>query len=253
MFFLISKLLAFLVNPVFWLIILLLYVWLGHQELVKRRIIKIIVVLLYVFSNPFLFDEAMRLWEVPAVSVQSLGVYDAGIVLGTTSRYDKQLDRIQFVQSSDRLFQAIELYKKGKIKKILYSGGSGSVLHQDEKEGPWIKRYLMTLGIPEQDILTEDNSRNTHENALMAEPILNHIAPNGKYLLITSAYHMRRSLRCFEKAGIAVDPYSTDRISGPRKLELGYLLIPETFTFASWYILNHELIGFLTYKIAGYI
>jgi uncharacterized SAM-binding protein YcdF (DUF218 family) len=253
MFFLISKFLAFLVNPVFWLIVLLFYVWLGKREGLKRRLIKIAVVLLFLFSNPFLFDEIMRLWEVPAVSVQSLHVYDAGVVLGTTSRYDKKLDRIQFIQSGDRLFQAIELYKKGKIRKILYSGGSGSLLHPDEIDGPWIKRYLVTIGIPEKDIIIENISRNTFENAVMAKPILDRIAPNGKYLLITSAYHMRRSLRCFAKAGISIDPYSTDRISGPSKYELGYLFIPDTFTFASWYLLYHEVLGFVFYKISGYI
>jgi len=252
MFFLVSKILSFLINPIIWIIALLLLAWFGPERL-KRRMFKSAIVILLIFSNPFLFDEIMRKWEVPAVNADSLAIYDAGIVLGTTIHYDAKLDRIQFLQTSDRLFQAVDLYKKGKIKKIVYSGGSGSVLHQDEKEAPWLKRYLMAIGIPEQDMIFENESKNTRENATLTKPLLEQYIPNGKYLLITSAYHMRRSVKCFEKAGIHVDPFSADRISGPRKFEINHLLLPNAWTLADWYAFNHELLGYITYKMAGYI
>ena len=70
------------------------------------------------FSNSFLLEEVDRVWEIPAKHYEELKVYDAGIVLGGILSYDQQFDRIQFYRSSDRLFQAVELYKKGFIKKI---------------------------------------------------------------------------------------------------------------------------------------
>lgn len=253
MFFLVSKILSFFINPIIWILVLLLYAWLGKREHLKKRSLKIAVILFGAFSNPFLFDEAMRLWEVPAVSADRLPVYDAGIVLGTTIHFDPKIDRIQFLQQSDRLFQAVELYKKGKIKKIIYCGGSGSLLHPDEKEGVWIKRYLTLIGIPGQDIIIENDSRNTHENASFTAPILQKDVPNGRYLLITSAYHLRRAVKCFEKEGVKTNPYSTDRMSGPRKFEIDQLLLPNAYILANWYALNHELIGYFSYKIAGYL
>jgi len=252
MFFLFSKIFSFAINPLAWIVGFLFYTWLGKNEVLKRRSLKISIVLLLGFSNPFFFNEVVYLWEVPAVPVRSLPVYDAGIVLGTTLTYDAKLDIVQFTLSADRLFQAIELYNLKKIKKIIYCGGSGSVLHPEAVEGIWVKRYLVTVGIKEQDIFIEDKSNNTRENAVNAQLIVANEVPNGKYLLITSASHMRRSQACFEKVGIKVDPYSTDRLAGPRKFEITQIVPSERVIFG-WYILNHELIGYFTYKLMGYI
>ncbi len=253
MFFLFSKLLAFLINPGIWLIGLLIYAWLGKVEYLKKRVFKTALIILLVFSNPFLYYEAIQLWELPAVALKNLDVYDAGIVLGTVAKYDSTLDRTQFEQGGDRLFQGVELYEKGKIKRIIYSGGSGSVLHQDEKDGLFIKQFLITIGIPEKDIFIENESHNTHENAAFAKPVLAAVAPNGRYLLITSAYHMRRSLACFKKEGIPVDPYCVDRSVRHKKFDLNDYIVPDITILDGWYALFHELTGYLTYKIAGYI
>ncbi|MGZ4118990.1 MAG: YdcF family protein, partial [Bacteroidia bacterium] len=69
---------------------------------------------------------------------------------------------------------------------------------------------------------------------------------------ITSAFHMRRSLGCFNKVGIATVPYSTDRYAGPRKFEFDYLFIPNSSVMNDWNTLIHEIIGYITYKISGY-
>lgn len=223
----------------------------------KRKKISFItaLILLFVFSNSFLFDEVMRLWEVPAVRYEDLNVkYDAGIVLGGMLGYDKILDRIQFYKGADRLLQAIELYKRGYIKKILFVGGSGSIIYKDVKEGVLVERYLLTLGIPPEDILIENESRNTRENALFSKEVLKQSLPQvNKFLLITSAFHMRRSMGCFKKVGIPVEPYSTDRFSGKRKFVIDHCLIPNAGVLASWDALTHELVGFIAYKIAGYV
>lgn len=250
MFFIVSKLLAFLLNPIIWVVVLLLFSFFKKEEKIKKRLFKIALIILLVFSNPFIYDECMRLWEVEAVSANNLPVYDIGIVLGTTSGYDKTIDRIQFFYTADRLFQAIELYKRGKIKKILYSGGSGSLLHPDEKEGIYIKRYLITLGIPEADIIMEYESRNTFENATFSKKLIPY--NTNKILLITSASHMRRAFACFNKQGIKVDAYSTHRNSGPRKFEPAHLVIPRAYVLNSWYDLLHELFGYIVYKAKGY-
>jgi uncharacterized SAM-binding protein YcdF (DUF218 family) len=253
MFFLISKVLSFLIEPGVWLIALLIYAGYGKRELIRKRILKGTILLLLVFTNPFLFYQAMQLWELPAIPSKGMLVYDVGIVLGTVARYDTSLARTQFGQGSDRLFQALELYKKGKIKHILYSGGSGSLLHPNEKDGLCVKEFLLTTGIPEKDIFIENESHNTHENAALTKPILALASPGGRYLLVTSAYHMRRSLACFKKLGIPVDPYCVDRTVSHPGFDLNDMLIPDMSVLNGWHVLFHELTGYVSYKIVGYI
>ncbi|MEO6883180.1 MAG: YdcF family protein [Bacteroidia bacterium] len=252
MFFILSKILSFCITPIIWVIALFLIALFSKNARRKKYFFIAGIITLLFFSNSFILDETMRLWEIPATPSEKLDKYDVGIVLGGMTDYDIKLKRLQFQRSGDRLFQAIELYKKGIIQKILISGGSGSILHPDILEASLLKNYLVEIGIPQADILVEDKSKNTHENALFSKAILEQNSVGKKYLLITSAFHMRRALGCFQKQGISVVPYSTDRYSGPIKWEFDYLFIPDASTFNNWNVLLHEMVGFFTYKIVGY-
>lgn len=252
MFFLLSKLLAFIIAPLTWIITLLFVSLFSKDEKRKKKCLRWALGLTLFFSNAFIFDECMRNWEIPATKYGDLKTYDNGIVLGGILTYDEEYDRLQFQRGADRLLQAIELYKHGFIKKIIFTGGSGSILHPDKKEGMFVKRYLLTLGIPEQDFFIENESRNTHENAVMTKQLIDDKNIKGDFLLITSAFHMRRSLACFKKAEITVVPYSTDRYSGPRKFEFDHLLIPNFSAINDWNNFLKELVGFITYKIMRY-
>lgn len=195
------------------------------------------------------------LWEVPSAKLSDRKTYEAGIVLGGILNYDEENDRIQFQRSADRLFQAIELYKSGIIKKILFTGGSGSITLPNLKEGEFVKRYLIVIGIPENDIWIENESRNTHENAVDTKRLLeDKESTNEKFLLITSAYHMRRAMACFKKVKLNVTPYSVDNIAVKTgDLTLDTFLVPNVGALFWWDALIHEWIGMAIYKIQGYI
>lgn len=253
MFFFLSKVLAFLLMPLTWVFILLIWAWRAKDEGRKRRLRIAAIVTLVLFSNRFLLDRTMHAWEIDAVKEPAAGTYDAIIVLGGLSSYDNTLERIQFSRGSDRLLQAIALWKKGVAPKLVFTGGSGSVLHPESKEGKRVRDFLLALGIPDSAMVFETESRNTHENAVLTKPLLAKYAPGKRYLLVTSAFHMRRSLGCFAKEGIPVTPYSTDRYSGPAKFELDYLLLPDAGTLTDWNVLLHEWVGCITYKIFGYM
>jgi uncharacterized SAM-binding protein YcdF (DUF218 family) len=254
MFFILSKILEFLIKPLVWVLILFLF-GLFHKNRDRRRsfIIAALVVFFF-FTNDFIADEFMRAWEIPAIKDSEIHKkYDVGIVLGGMLAYDKSFERPQFDRGSDRIFQAIKLYHEGFIKKILLDGGSGSITQSDILEAPLLKQYLLQIGIPDSAIIVEKHSRNTRENATLVKPILDSLAPHGSYMLITSASHMRRALKCFEKVGIPVTPYSADRYSGPRKFIFDHVFIPDKYALVSWDVLLHEWIGYVSYKIAGYI
>lgn len=254
MFFYLSKIFSFLITPIVWIFALLVFGLISKNKKRNKYALIRAVVLFYFFTNSFILEELFRLWEVRAVKYEDLKVYDAGIVLGGILNYDEELDRIQFHRGADRIFQAVELYKTGVIKKIFFVGGSGSIEFAHIKEGMFIRRYLLTLGIPEEDIWIENESRNTRENALNAKAFLeknNYMT--GNYLLITSAYHMRRTLACFKKVGISATPYSVDRYAGShRRYALDHLLIPDVQALMGWNVLLHEWVGLIVYKISGY-
>ncbi len=253
MFFVLSKLFVFIITPLVWIIFLLFFSILSKYPDRKRRCLRWALALTLCFSNTFLFDECSRLWEIPASRFETLKTYEAGIVLGGMSVYDEDLDRAQFYRGVDRLIQTVELYKRGVIKKIIFTGGSGRLLHPEMKEGNYVNRYLLYMGVPQKDFLIESESQNTRENASFTKVLLDEKNIKGDFLLITSAFHMRRSIGCFKKTGIAAEPYSTDRYAGPRKYEFDHLFIPNASVISDWDILIHEIIGFITYKFAGYI
>jgi len=252
MFFIFSKLFVFIITPLFWIIILLLFSHFSKEEKKKRKYLMIGIFLALFFSNGFLFNSFMGLWEVPATPYNKLGTYEAGIVLGGMSVNDEELGRAQFFRGVDRLIQAIDLYKRGIIKKIIFTGGSGRILAPEMKEGLYLKDYILKMGVNESDLLMESESNNTHENAAFTKVLLDREKISGKLLLITSAFHMKRSIGCFKKEGIIAEPYSTDRFSGPLKFEFDYLVIPDVSAMSNWTGLIHEVVGYITYKIKGY-
>jgi uncharacterized SAM-binding protein YcdF (DUF218 family) len=75
----------------------------------------------------------------------------------------------------------------------------------------------------------------------------------GDCLLITSAFHMRRSLACYRKANLDIEPFSTDFYAHPRFFYLDGLLIPTIDAVLLWHKLFKEWLGIIAYKVAGYI
>ncbi|OQX82481.1 MAG: hypothetical protein B6D64_00065 [Bacteroidetes bacterium 4484_276] len=212
------------------------------------------VLLFYFFSNGFIAEKALRLWEMDKPFDSSdQKKYDVGIVLsGGLVKYDEKNNKLVYGQSSDRIIQALKMYNTGVIRKIMISGGSGSLLKTSDNESELMRRFLINLGIPNGDIVIEPNSRNTHENAIETKKLLNMHFPDGRYLLFTSALHMRRANACFKKEGIKVDTYGTNNVIVKKNPGFSFLFIPSALSIYQWESLSHEIVGYISYKIAGY-
>jgi len=244
-----------LLSPLFWIFTLLVLAYFIKNKTLGKKILLISIIAFYLFSNRFICDEFLRRWEVDiSGKMQNKSAYDVGIVLGGgIVNYDYLNERLIFRNQSDKLLQAIDLYKQGKIKKILLSGGPGHLIFRDQFEASFMKSYLLKLGIPDMDILLDSISDNTYQNAVFSKKILSEIYPeNGKFLLITTSAHMRRSLAVFNKAGLAVTAYPSGKITGPRLYNFDHLFLPHLNSFEYWSIMIHESFGFLIYKIMGY-
>lgn len=205
-----------------------------------------------IFTNPFLGDEIIRAWEKP-MKIVTHKKYDAGVLLGgDIVTYDKDSDRLIFHSGADRLLQAIDLYKSGVIKKIVISGGSGHLIYRDRTEASFIKKYLTGIGFNNDDIIVENMSKNTIENARYTAKLLEQNGITDTVLLITSSLHMRRAAACFRKQGINVEEFSTSKITGKRITNFHHLAVPSVASLKFWDLLIHEILGFLVYKILGY-
>jgi uncharacterized SAM-binding protein YcdF (DUF218 family) len=245
MFYISSKLLAFLIQPIIWVFILLVIAIFYKSQ--RKKILIISISVFYFFSSSFIADEFTRLWEVERFT-PSL-TYDVGIVLGGIADYDKITKTHNFNKNADRLMDAEQLYHKGIIRKIMLSGGNGLLFNDGYIESEAMRDYLLANKIPITDIIIENNSRNTIENAINSAEILKEKYTKGTFLLITSANHMRRAQLCFNKANLEVTAFPTDCTTSYRSTGYDYLLLPRVEALERWQDLIHEWIGYIVYKI----
>ncbi|TLX74101.1 YdcF family protein [Labilibacter sediminis] len=254
MFFLISKILSFLLSPIWWVaVLLLLYLILNKNKRRKWLLYGAFGVLMF-FSNQFIFYHVAGWWEGELQNPNEIEQYDGIILLGGFSSFQSDAERIRFYQSADRLFQAMELYKKKKANRFIFTGGSARIIVKEKKEGEYIKDYLALLGVPEDSTLVEWESRNTRENALETLAMLKkENLHDGRFLLVTSGFHMKRALGCFKKVGIDVMPYNTDPLQNTLPPDVADAVTPSAGTLALWERLIREWIGYGVYKLKGFV
>ncbi len=256
MYFILSKILSFLLQPITWLLLLLLFALTSKRPLRQKRAISVALFVLLFFSNKFIFTRILQLWEVNTMTLNELDrSYDIGILLGGYSAPEiiPNEDRHNFNSRANRFNNAIELYFKGKIKKILISGGTSSIIVDYPREASAIEQYLLTLGVPAEDLIVEPNSRNTRENAVFSAEIIQRNYPEASCLLITSAWHMRRAHGCFRKVNLSAIPFSVDFMNEAQRPSLGFYLLPSPDVFENWEYILREWVGYLVYRGRGYI
>lgn len=255
MFYFLSKAVDFLIMPLSIIFYVFIYAFVVKDSRRKKQMLGLGIALLALTSNQYLVTKAINAWEYRLINLSEVKEkYDVGILLSgglITTRSSRQ-DHPALGDHGDRILQTYLLYKHGKIRKILITGASGDwLIAKNQGETRQTASLLASWGVPASDIMFEEKARNTRENALFSARILNKMFPGGKYLLVTSAFHMRRSTGCFEKVGIQTDPFPADFNGGYNGLSF-QKLIPDPDAFADFCLLWHELIGYMTYKIVGY-
>ncbi len=253
-FFVISKIINSLLNPLIWILILLaLGVFLKNKVKAKKILYAAFISFIF-FSNNFIVDSLIRWWEIPPVNTEKLKPnYDVAIVLGGGMvTIDRDINRITFRHNTDRIMQAIDLYNAGRVKSILISGGAGHLVFRDVIESELLKDFFYRNGLADSIMIVENKSDNTYQNAVYSKEILSKMG-NPTVLLITSSMHMRRSIAIFKKQGIVFDIYPTNPLVGKWRFDILYLIVPSTDAFKRWDMLIHEVWGYVIYKIMGYL
>ncbi|GHB33820.1 hypothetical protein GCM10008106_13570 [Mongoliitalea lutea] len=222
-----------------------------------KRLIIISILSLYLFSNQFIINVVLLQWEYKIVPMAEVPKHDFAIVLTGVVNLSKTTDdRTFFHKGADRITHTLQLYQDKKIDKILITGGQGFNPINDNTEAKLLKDFLLMAGVPQEAIIIEDKAKNTYQNAIFTKEILNELEilqEKSSFILVTSAFHMKRAKACFDKAGIKTFPFPTDYYTSDVKWDLPHLLYPDPTSIAKWHTLFKEIVGLIMYKIAGYI
>ena len=255
MFFLLSKTLYYLVMPLTIVVGCYLLSVLLRPLVWRRRIGIAGLVLLFFFTNDFVANEVMKAWEEDARPYAGMRKYRLGVVLtGTVIPELAPDDRVYFAKGADRVIHTVQLYKLGIIERILVSGGSGRLVDVSEREADRFREVMLFMGIPDSAIYIENVSRNTHESAVAVRDILDELGyASEDCLLITSAFHMRRSMACFRHEGMAPDSFAVDYYAHGGTYYLDSFVVPKLEALVIWHKLVKEWVGFVAYWIAGYV
>jgi uncharacterized SAM-binding protein YcdF (DUF218 family) len=145
------------------------------------------------------------------------GAPDGIIVLGGSVDTDlSAAHRTPVVaHAADRLFAPAELARRYPNARIVFTGGTANLIQTEAREADYSAPVLENLGIAKERLILERNSRNTWENAIFTKQLVSP-KPGERWLLVTSAFHMPRSMGIFRKAGFDVEAYPVDWRMGGR-------------------------------------
>lgn len=241
-----SKLAYIFIAPENWIIALLIWVFITKSRVAKKRLTICIILLILIFGNDFIYTRLVHAWQPKSVTLAEGVSYEAGIVLGRSASFDK-FDRGYFNGSSDRFIEACILYKTQKIKRIIISGGSNGP--DQPKDADFQYRKMLELGIPAQDIIVEDSSANTFENAAFTKLKIDSLHIKPPFVLITSAMHIPRAARVFTKAGVPVVPFPCAYMVIEKRHHFADYIVPGVGTILSWSSFFKEVAGVIGYKL----
>jgi len=210
--YLLSKLLPLVLLPLGFSLILLLVGLIGRW----RWPVITAVVLLCVCSLGLVSQTLWRWMEAPwqRSTVAAAPFAEAIVVLSGGRHPVPGAARVSEWRDPDRFLAGLDLFRAGKAPRLLFTGGASPFRPGQLPEGQLYLAEAKHLGIPEGAMSSTPSVRNTSEEALALRSLLDvpktASAPSIRILLVTSAFHMRRAQRLFERQGFEVQPFPVD-------------------------------------------
>ena len=239
---------AFLLPPVPWML-LLLVVLVFWQRRWARKLLFLTVALIFVFHSGFCgywLRYPLESGYPPVIEPAKLEPYDAIVVL--TAGIVPVSGLIPFPTVDESMFRRLDeawrLYRL-RPKPIIVSGGHVHPFKPDMNENQIARDLLIRWGVPKNHVLAEDRSRDTFESAVAVAKILGQMGWK-RYLLVTSAVHMPRSMLAFRFK--APEPLAAPGDFSLSKFELTPLdVFPTEGAARGIYATLHEYIGLANY------
>lgn len=160
----------------------------------------------------------------------------------------KSRDQVSLSGGAERLTAFVALARTHPDLRLVYTGGSGSLTHQELKETTVARRFFAEMGLDPSRVLFEGESRDTYENAVRTAALV-HPVSGRRWVVITSAMHMPRTVGVFRKAGFTVLPYPVDYQTLAD--DGGGLRLGLTAGLNALEAGAHEWVGLIAYRLAG--
>ena len=255
--FYLSKIVNFFANPqyILFLIILIQLFVIFFTESKKLVIFfsKLFLILFLFFGysplSNFLLSKIEDYIQPSKYPIQQLtgvvvlgGSFEAGLE-------SKERNQVFLNSSAERLTKVLEIYKKNPRILILFSGFSNSIKPQGWSESDMAKKFFLDQGVRIDNLIFENQSRNTSENIKYSKDIINNY--KGVWGLVTSANHMPRSFFTFKKQGLILEPIHVDYKTGTSRIF--WINFDISLGLRNWDIILHELIGISYYKLTNKI
>jgi uncharacterized SAM-binding protein YcdF (DUF218 family) len=226
MFFYAAKILWFFVQPLNLAIFLLLagllaglFGWRRMMAVGGVLAFLILAICAWTSAGALLLQPLEDRFARPAAALENV----AGIVVlggGLEGQINLARGGYEVNRGGDRFIEAAALAHRYPQARILVSGGDGSLVLAGEGDAATAPRLLGALGVEPERLILENKSRDTYENAVFSKQMVQP-KPGETWLLVTSAFHMPRSMGLFRAAGFDVVPWPTDyRTTGKDGLSL---------------------------------
>lgn len=219
LFFWLSKAFWVVANPGNLLIFILIFALLMRWRVLTALTVSMLLVLVFYPLGHLLLQPLESRFAGPEQMPQEI----AGIIVlggGEEAELSAYWNAPQFNSSADRIMSILPLIRQYPDAPVIVTGGSGSVLKPDFRGADVVQSWMAAQGL-EGRLIYERDSRNTFENAIYSADVLPEeadIADQKGWLLVTSAFHMPRSVSIYRKHGWQVIPYPTDYYSKPLSL-----------------------------------
>ena len=239
------KILPIFVLPIMLVIIVILIGLIKN----KKKLIYIAIGILYIISTPIFSNNFFKLVEgsecrKPISDVDSA---DAIIVLSGMLEINEVVDTTYIEWGDpDRFFGGVDLFKANKAQKLVFSGGKMPWDKAKKTEGAVLKEFAISIGITYEKIFVTKDVENTADEAVAVKELIN---PSKKIILITSAYHMFRAKRVFEKQGFNVIPYKVDYKVSQNKSLMFNTFLPDAGSLEQTETGLREIIGRIIYLV----
>ena len=252
--FYLSKILWLIINP-FNIILFLIFIGcifhLYYRSFI-HRILYFLALLIFIITailptGKFMMYQLEKNFHTQIILPKQID----GIVIlagATNPELSSEHENINLNGAVERLTESIQLIHKYSSAKIVFSGGSGSIYNQDFSHAKVAREFFQYLGVDTSKIIFESKSRNTYESILFSRKIAKPL-PNENWLLVTSGWHMNRSINIGKKLEWEFIPYAVDFHS------LKKISWMPSFNFLSnmgkFQSASHEWVGLVAYYLMG--
>ena len=253
--FIAAKFLAFLTQPLAWtgLLVLASVLCIRKRPAWGIRLGWTALALLLILGCEPLPDALLRRLEAryPALPATTpLNAYTGVIVLGGALEpgYVWTVpNQSALNDAAERMTEVLPLLRRQPSLRVLFTGGSGELFGENLPEADRAKRFFTSQGIAADQLLYESASRTTFENATFSKTVPG-VDCTKPWLLVTSAWHMPRSMAAFQAAGWNVTAYPVDFRAGEQTPWTQYNMDGGV---RKWKTALHEWLGLLAYLLTG--